>query len=124
MYWFAFYKNPEKTIGAAIPSYTSADEQELAEHYADDVLFDAITFGDVYKRRINSVLVPLEEFVLEECFYKRAVLVGDSFHKVGTSNAFHRVLSLIPVSCIHSPAREETLQLNPLQCWPTCSKEY
>jgi hypothetical protein len=31
---------------------------------------------------MSCVLVPLEEFVLKTCFYKRAILVGDSFHKV------------------------------------------
>lgn len=85
LYWFAFVKNPDLTIHTSIPRYTTQDEEDLAAEIADDPLFLDITFKDLYNSRMASVLVPLEEFVLKRCFYKRAILIGDSFHKVRSS---------------------------------------
>lgn len=83
MWWFAFVKNDTKTIGPDMPRYTDDDEKALVEKIADDVLCEGgLTFGDVHRKRLYSVLVPLEEYVLERCFCKRVVLLGDSFHKV------------------------------------------
>lgn len=84
-YWFAFVKNPDLTIHTSIPRYTTQDEEDMAAEIADDPLFLDITFKDLYNSRMGSVLVPLEEFVLKRCFYKRAILIGDSFHKVRSS---------------------------------------
>lgn len=82
MYFFAFFKNPEPTIYRDIPRYTDEDAKDLAAVYASDPLWPGIRFGDLYERHMSCVLVPLEEYVLEKCFYKRAILIGDSFHKV------------------------------------------
>jgi hypothetical protein len=82
-YWFAFIKNPELTIHTTIPRYTAEDAENLAAEIADDPILLDITFKDLYANRMSCVLVPLEEFVLKRCFYKRAILIGDSFHKVG-----------------------------------------
>lgn len=81
-YWFAFFKNDEKTHGLSIPRYTDEDKEKLAAMYEDDVFQPGLTFGDAYKNCIFSTLVPLEEGVLNTCFYKRIVLAGDSWHKV------------------------------------------
>lgn len=83
-YFFAFFKNPETKFHHDIPRYTEDESKELAALYANDHIFDGYTFGDIYERRMSSVLVPIEEFVLEKCSYKRAVLIGDSYHKVPT----------------------------------------
>lgn len=82
MYFFAFSKNPEVTIDQEIPRYTAEDQNAMAKTQGNDILFPGLTFGDLYQRRRNAVLVPLQEYVLDKCFYKRAILIGDSFHKV------------------------------------------
>lgn len=82
LYFFAFSKNPEVTIDKDILRYTSEDEKTLVDIQCDDVLFPGLTFGDLHRKRRTAVLVPLQEYVLEKCFYKRVVLIGDSFHKV------------------------------------------
>jgi len=82
LYFFAFSKNPQVTIGKDIHRYTAEDEKAFVDAQRDDVLFPGLTFGDLYQKRRAAVLVPLQEYVLEKCFYKRAVLIGDSFHKV------------------------------------------
>ncbi|KAJ5111143.1 hypothetical protein N7532_001678 [Penicillium argentinense] len=82
LYFFAFFKNSATTTHRAIPRYTSEDANALAAKFASDPLFNGITFGQIYQRIANAVLVPLEEYVLKKCFYKRAILIGDSFHKM------------------------------------------
>ncbi|KAJ6111908.1 hypothetical protein N7523_007969 [Penicillium sp. IBT 18751x] len=81
-YFFAFFKNPETKIHQDIPRYSEDEANELAAAYANDHVFNGYTFGDLYERRMSSVLVPIEEYVLEKASYKRAVLIGDSFHKM------------------------------------------
>ncbi|KAI9928584.1 hypothetical protein ASPWEDRAFT_180185 [Aspergillus wentii DTO 134E9] len=81
MYFFAFLKNAEKTIHASIPKYTAEDIETVAAEYGNDSLFPGLTFGDLLRRRKTAVLVPLHEYVLERCFYKRAIVIGDAFHK-------------------------------------------
>lgn len=82
LYFFAFSKNSDVTIDNEIHRYTPEDEKALVDAQWDDVLFPGFTFGDLYRKRRTAVLVPLQEYVLEKCFYKRAILIGDSFHKV------------------------------------------
>ncbi|RHZ67165.1 uncharacterized protein CDV56_109190 [Aspergillus thermomutatus] len=80
-YFFAFIKNRQKTVGRSVPRYTAEDERAVLDEYGEDIIRPGITFGDIYKRRRHAVLVPLQEYVLDRCFYKRAILIGDSFHK-------------------------------------------
>lgn len=82
-FFLLFVKMPEVSIFKDIPRYTKDDAKNLAAEFAGDVLFHGAKFGDICKSlRMDSLLVPVEEYVLEKCFYKRAVLIGDSFHKV------------------------------------------
>lgn len=89
LYWFLFIKNPEVTIHHSIPRYSAENTKDVVEKYAGDILLPGLTLGDLYKLRVNAVLVPVEEFVLDRCFYKRAVLIGDAFHKVSGSTSGH-----------------------------------
>jgi len=82
LYFFAFSKNPKVTIDNDIYRYTAKDEKAFVDAQGHDILFPGLTFGDLYRKRRAAALVPLQEYVLEKCFYKRAVLIGDSFHKV------------------------------------------
>lgn len=88
MYWILFFKNDKKTQGSSIPRYTDEDRERLVAKYENDMLKPGYTFGDLYKAQIKSSLVSLEEGVLKTVFYKRVVLVGDSWHKVNTSTLF------------------------------------
>ena len=100
LYWILMFKNEQETQGQSIPRYTEEDRQKLVEMCQDDIIRPGMTFGDVYKRKIKSALVPLEEGVLKTCFYKRMVLLGDSWHKVnplsgqGGNNAIVSAASL------------------------------
>lgn len=82
MYWILVFKNEKKRQGNDIRRYTEADREQLLAMCQDDLVKPEITFGDIYKGQIQSAIVPLEEGVLETCFYERMVLIGDSWHKV------------------------------------------
>lgn len=77
------FKNEQKTQGKTIPRYTQEDESRLVALAQDDLVKPGIRFRDIYERRIRSTMLPIEEGVLKNCFYKRMVLLGDSWHKVG-----------------------------------------
>ncbi|KAJ5137381.1 uncharacterized protein N7443_010326 [Penicillium atrosanguineum] len=100
LYWLLTFKNEKETQGKSVPRYTEEDRQKLVEMCQDDIIRQGMTFGDIYERTINSALVPLEEGVLKTCYYKRMVLLGDSWHKVnplsglGGNNAFVSAASL------------------------------
>lgn len=81
-YFSLFVRNQEVTQGDAIPRYTEQDRDALVATYKDDIVYPGLTFGEVYQNRTCSTLLPIEEGMLPNCFYKRMVLVGDSWHKV------------------------------------------
>ena len=54
----------------------------LVNKYKDDKIWPGLTFGDLYINSVYSTGIPLEEFVLEKCFYKNILLLGDSFRKL------------------------------------------
>ncbi|KAF9876991.1 FAD binding domain protein [Colletotrichum karsti] len=81
-FWFLF-KGVDKTMyGKDIPRYSKDDLEKLAREHLDDKIVDNLTFGDIYKNRIMSTLVPLEEYVFDKWHYKRIVTIGDASHKI------------------------------------------
>lgn len=86
IYWSAMFKNDAETPGTAMPRYTTEDRDQLAKRYENDIIKPGVRFGDLYQTAMATALVPIEEGVLSTCFYKRIVLVGDSWHKVSMKN--------------------------------------
>lgn len=82
MYYFGFFKTTDTNTLEEIPRYTADDAKKLVAEYADDVIYNGVTLGHLQARSTNLAMVPVEEYVLEKCFYKRAILIGDAFHKV------------------------------------------
>ncbi|KAL0943432.1 FAD binding domain protein [Colletotrichum truncatum] len=81
-YWFLF-KGIDKTLrGKEIPRYTKQDLEDLAKEHLDDKIYDDVTFGAIYKNRIMSTLVPLEEYVFDKWHYRRIITIGDASHKI------------------------------------------
>lgn len=117
-YFFAFMKNSQITVSQSIPRYTAEDEKVVINDYGADILRPGLTFGEIYKRRRHAVLVPVQEYVLDACFYKRAILIGDSFHKVCTMFLMKEVfLTEGYYSLTLSPDKVETLRLRTQLCW-------
>ena len=92
-YWWLCVKNDEK-LKANIRRVTPEVKQALVEKYKTDKIWTNLTFDDLYKKSVYSTVIPLEEFVLEKCFYKNILLTGDSFRKLhpvagqGANSAF------------------------------------
>ncbi|KAJ6157499.1 hypothetical protein N7470_005091 [Penicillium chermesinum] len=82
IYWFAFFKNDKTTVDRDIPYYKADDAREQALKHVNEPLFNGLRFGDLITRQSTATMVPVEEFVLDTNFYKRAILIGDSFHKL------------------------------------------
>lgn len=81
LYWFLF-KNMERANGSDIPKFTKDDEITLAKEHFSDQVTGSTTFGDVYRNRLQTALVPLEEHVFDRWHFKRIITVGDAAHKV------------------------------------------
>jgi len=80
IYWFAFSRNTEQ--GHDNLRYTDKDTERAISRFGEDVLQPGITLRDLYEHRTHAVLLPLEEYVLSRCYYRRIILIGDSLHKV------------------------------------------
>lgn len=86
-YWFLFKAVKETLRGKDIPKYSKQDMEDLAQEHVNDKICEDITFGDLYRNRNMSTLVPLEEYVFEKWHYKRIVTIGDASHKVNIESA-------------------------------------
>lgn len=118
LYWILMFKNKEKLQGTAIRRYTEQDLDRLLDLARDDIVKPGISFGDIFDRRIRASIVPIEEGILEQCFYKRVVLLGDSWHKVNNISGWQRL-------CIESMLTTTTLGQSirwtrGKYCYPIC----
>ncbi|RYP85134.1 hypothetical protein DL769_001038 [Monosporascus sp. CRB-8-3] len=80
-YWWLCAKNEETKTGI-IPKLSNEVKQRLLDRYADDQIGDNLTLRSLSQKSIYSTVIPLQEFVLQKCFYKNIVLIGDTFHKL------------------------------------------
>ncbi|RYP20387.1 hypothetical protein DL765_002845 [Monosporascus sp. GIB2] len=80
-YWWLCAKN-EKTDKGIIPKLSSEVKKSLVDKYTNDQIGHDLTLGSLYKASVYSAVIPLQEFVLEKCFYKNILLIGDSFRKL------------------------------------------
>ena len=72
----------ERATGSDIPRFTKDDEITLAKEHFSDQVTGSTTFGDVYRNRLQTALVPLEEHVFDQWHFKRIITIGDAAHKV------------------------------------------
>ncbi|KAK4159880.1 hypothetical protein QBC43DRAFT_347626 [Cladorrhinum sp. PSN259] len=80
-YWFLFTP-ADKVYGIDIPRYTKDDELELAKKHYGDQLTETITFEDLYRHRLQTALVSIEDHVFSRWHYRRILTVGDAAHKL------------------------------------------
>lgn len=72
----------KKATGSDIPRFTKDDEIILAKKHFSDQLTQSTTFEAVYRGRLHTALVSLEEHVFERWHFKRIITIGDAAHKV------------------------------------------
>jgi len=84
VYWFYFYKLAKRAYGDDIPTYTKGDMDKLLKLRENDDITPTLKFKKVLEERITSVLVPLQEYVFRQWYFKRIITMGDAAHKVCT----------------------------------------
>lgn len=84
LYWFLF-KDMNKATGSDIPRFTKEDETTLAKKHFTDQVAKSTTFGDIYRNRLHTALVSLEEHVFPRWHFRRIITIGDAAHKVRPS---------------------------------------
>lgn len=94
-YWCLFKAVDKNLCGKDIPKYSKQEMEDLAQEHVDDKICEDVTFGDLYRNRTMSTLVPLEEYVFDKWHYKRIVTIGDASHKVNFENISSSRPSLI-----------------------------
>jgi hypothetical protein len=114
VYWFFFWKLPKRTYGKDIPAFSKEDEKKLLAERADDNITPTITFKTLLDNRVSSNMLPLQEYVFKKWYYKRVITLGDSAHKVSTTESVQPVIAsmLTLSSSIQLPAMVAMLALN------------
>ncbi|KAH7308985.1 hypothetical protein B0I35DRAFT_515346 [Stachybotrys elegans] len=92
-YWWLCIKNDSPKAGI-IPKLSDDLKQQYLSRFTGDRIGPNLTLGDLARKSMYTAIIPLQEFVLQKCFYKNIVLVGDTFRKVhpvagqGANSAF------------------------------------
>ena len=81
-YWFVFMRVDKPYSTYKRPRYTEEDAEAAAASMAEHPVSGTKVFGELWKNRWRSVLVDIEEGVLDHWHFGRSVLVGDAAHKV------------------------------------------
>lgn len=85
-FWFAFKKMDQKYSLPNIPRFKEEDQDAFVKLWRKRSINGQVTFGDIWGRKITSVLLPLEEGQYEHWALDRFACLGDSIHKM-TPNA-------------------------------------
>ncbi|GAB7353291.1 hypothetical protein MBLNU459_g3793t2 [Dothideomycetes sp. NU459] len=85
-YFFVFEKLDKVYRMGNIPRFTAKEELEYAERHCSFKITPELTFGDVWKQKVSSKLVALEEADFRTWTFGRVACVGDNVHKM-TPNA-------------------------------------
>lgn len=86
VYWFYFFKLPQRVYGDDIPKFTREDEKKLLALRENDDITPEVKFKQLLDKKVSSVLVPLHEYVFRKWYFKRIITIGDSAHKVHMSH--------------------------------------
>lgn len=84
-FFFVFIKLPKAVRWPDRIRYTVEEAETEAAKYVDLPVADGIRFGQLWKQRIRGHLYCLEEGIFKLWHHNRIVLVGDSAHKVSSS---------------------------------------
>jgi hypothetical protein len=82
VYWFYFFKLKQRAYGSDIPKYTKEDERRLLLQRQNDNITPTVKFKDLLDNKISTALVPLQEYVFQQWYYKKIITIGDAAHKV------------------------------------------
>ncbi|KAH7323232.1 hypothetical protein B0I35DRAFT_427336 [Stachybotrys elegans] len=81
VYWFHFFKLPQRHMGLDFPRFTEEDEAKFITPDLDRLMDTGTTFGDIYKRKRVSIITPLPNHGFPRWHYRRIMCVGDAVCK-------------------------------------------
>lgn len=81
VFWVLINKVP-RTEYAKHLRYTDEDAQNLIKEHGDLLVVPGHTMRELWDTRITATLVPMEDGVAKKWSHGRAILIGDSIHKV------------------------------------------
>jgi 2-polyprenyl-6-methoxyphenol hydroxylase-like FAD-dependent oxidoreductase len=82
VYWFIAIKFDRTLFGAEIPRFSHKQVDAVLEKHLNDPITQTVRFRDVYKRKLITVMAPLEEVVHERWHFGRIIALGDASNKV------------------------------------------
>lgn len=85
VYWFYFFKLPEKLYGADIPRFSKEDEAKLLDKLREENILPTLKFGELVDKTITSNMTALPEYIYSRWYYERILTIGDASHKVRRS---------------------------------------
>ncbi|KAK8129732.1 FAD-dependent monooxygenase andE [Apiospora kogelbergensis] len=89
---------PKELAGSEIRRFTEEERTEHAEKHFNDLIQNETKFGDLYRNRVRSAYVPLQQYALENWHFGRIILLGDTVHKT------HPVTGMGAAMCIEDAA--------------------
>jgi 2-polyprenyl-6-methoxyphenol hydroxylase-like FAD-dependent oxidoreductase len=106
IYWFHFFKLPEKHMGIDFPRLTKAQEEELNARDAHREINPGTTWGDIYAAKRISIITPLPNHRFTRWHHRRIICVGDAVCKsqpiAGQGGCSALESSVALVDCIHA----------------------
>jgi len=88
VFWFLFIKLDSKHYAPNIPRFKPSDAENMAVLHKDRKLTEQVVFSDLWTTRVRCTIVALEEGVVGKWHSERTVLLGDSAHKVSSTQDF------------------------------------
>ncbi|KAK6845640.1 FAD-binding domain-containing protein [Apiospora arundinis] len=89
---------PRELKGSEIRRFTEEEREKYVAAHASDLIQNGVTFGDLYKNRIRSAYVPLQQYALKHWHFGRILLLGDTVHKT------HPVTGMGAAMCMEDAA--------------------
>ncbi|KAI4115029.1 MAG: hypothetical protein LQ345_004294 [Seirophora villosa] len=82
VYFFVFSKLAKQLQWPENRRWTDKDAEGVAEKVRHHPISDGLLFGELWRTRIRSQLVSVEEGIFDHWHFGRSVLVGDAAHKM------------------------------------------
>lgn len=92
LHWFVFEDLEGSVPFGHTPRYNQEDLNRVCGKLEHTMVTPGVTFGRIFAQKTITAMTPLEEGVVTNWYAGRMVLIGDSGHKVSSSDLFHHKL--------------------------------
>ncbi|KFY88226.1 hypothetical protein V500_06467 [Pseudogymnoascus sp. VKM F-4518 (FW-2643)] len=82
LYWSYFFKLAQRAYGNDIPTFTKDYEKEILDARANGNITLSLKFRHLLNTKVSYTLVPLQEYVFRQWYFRRIITIGDAAHKI------------------------------------------